>query len=279
MAKVCTKCKKLKQSTEFYPHKRSADGLQSACNKCCDEASRKWRSMKPEYVKEYRQNYNALNKETVNRRCREYYDKHKIDIAIRVKQYRIDNLERYKQAQKESRIKNIEQIRKTQTAWVRQNPVKIKTYAKKARAKIRNTLQGRLNIQMSTSINKSLREGSKNGRSWESLVGYTAEQLRKYLERKFLPGMTWKNRKEWHIDHIIPIAAFNYETPEDIDFKKCWRLKNLQPIWAKENLSKRTVLKHPFQPSLTMPEKWNALWPRRELKTKPEGGENPPFFH
>jgi len=259
VAKVCTKCKELKQFAEFYSDKRNNDGLQSACNKCCDEASRKWRSVKPEYLKEYNRNYHALNKEKENRKSREYYDKCKIDIAIRVKQYRIDNLERYKQAQAKSRIKNIDRVRITSKKWVQQNPVKIKAYAKKARAKIRNTLRGRLNIQMATSINKSLRKGSKNGRSWELLVGYTVEQLRKHLEGKLLPGMTWDNRKEWHIDHIIPIAAFNYETPEDIDFKKCWRLKNLQPIWAKENLSKRTVLKHPFQPSLTMPEKWNAL--------------------
>jgi 5-methylcytosine-specific restriction endonuclease McrA len=62
--------------------------------------------------------------------------------------------------------------------------------------------------------------------------------------------MSWDNCNEWHIDHIIPKAAFNYEKPEDIDFKKCWALKNLQPLWAKENHEKKDKLLKPFQPSL-----------------------------
>ena len=43
---------------------------------------------------------------------------------------------------------------------------------------------------------------------------------------------------------------FTYETPEDIDFKRCWALKNLQPLEAKENLRKQAKLDKPFQPSL-----------------------------
>jgi 5-methylcytosine-specific restriction endonuclease McrA len=92
--------------------------------------------------------------------------------------------------------------------------------------------------------------GVKAGRHWESLVGYNVDQLKKHLEKRFKVGMTWDNYGPyWHIDHIIPISAFNFETPNDIDFKKCWALKNLQPLEAVENLRKNDRLKIPFQPS------------------------------
>lgn len=82
------------------------------------------------------------------------------------------------------------------------------------------------------------------------LTGYTVAELMGHIEGKFTAGMRWDNYGEWHIDHIIPIDAFNFENYGDMDFKRCWALKNLQPMWAKENQSKGNKLKHPFQPSL-----------------------------
>ena len=101
-------------------------------------------------------------------------------------------------------------------------------------------------------IHQSLSKGIKNNRKWELLVGYTVEQLKHHLESQFKDGMTWLNMGKWHIDHIIPISAFNYEKPEDIDFKKCWELSNLQPMWAIDNFKKHDKLEKPFQPSLAI---------------------------
>jgi hypothetical protein len=50
--------------------------------------------------------------------------------------------------------------------------------------------------------------------------------------------MTWENYGKWHIDHKRPIASFNFTSYEDPEFKECWALNNLQPMWAKENMSK-----------------------------------------
>lgn len=75
-----------------------------------------------------------------------------------------------------------------------------------------------------------------------------------HLERQFLPGMTWENhgRFGWHIDHIIPLSAFNFETPDHIDFKRAWALSNLQPLWWQDNLKKRAKIEGAFQPSLAI---------------------------
>lgn len=68
------------------------------------------------------------------------------------------------------------------------------------------------------------------------LVGCTIPFLRGYLEANFKDGMTWENHGEWHIDHIKPCASFNLL--DEKEQKKCFHYKNLQPLWATENLSK-----------------------------------------
>lgn len=95
----------------------------------------------------------------------------------------------------------------------------------------------KVNHSIRTGISISLR-GNKNGHHWESLVGYTILDLTRRLEALFTDGMTWDNYGKWHIDHIIPLSAFNFSSADDYDFKKCWALSNLQPLWQAENLRK-----------------------------------------
>ena len=93
-------------------------------------------------------------------------------------------------------------------------------------------------------IRQSLRyKGIKKTNKTYTLLGYTKEQLKKHIESKFntcekTKGMSWERFDEIHIDHIRPVVSFNYTTTDCEDFKKCWALENLQPLWAKDNLSK-----------------------------------------
>jgi len=48
--------------------------------------------------------------------------------------------------------------------------------------------------------------------------------------------MSFSNYGKWHIDHIIPCARFDLRKPNEQ--KKCFNYKNLQPLWAFDNLSK-----------------------------------------
>ena len=113
------------------------------------------------------------------------------------------------------------------------------------------TQNERINGNVSKGISESL-NGRKAGRHWETLVGYTLDELMRHLESKFEGWMTWENYGEWHIDHIIPKAYFNFTTTDDIEFKQCWALSNLQPLEASENKRKGAKLPEDFQPSLAM---------------------------
>jgi hypothetical protein len=59
-------------------------------------------------------------------------------------------------------------------------------------------------------------------------------ELKEYIESLFIEGMSWENYGDWHIDHIIPVSSYNPETSIDVVNS----IKNLQPLWAFDNLSK-----------------------------------------
>lgn len=102
---------------------------------------------------------------------------------------------------------------------------------------------------ISLHIRRSL-HGNKNSQRWESLVHYTLNDLKKHLEKQFSKGMSWENYGKWEIDHIIPVSAFNFTSSKDLDFKRCWSLGNLRPLWKKDNREKSAKILQPFQPTL-----------------------------
>jgi len=96
---------------------------------------------------------------------------------------------------------------------------------------------------MSRAVNLSLKVG-KEGRSWRDLVPYSLDDLMRHIERQFLGGMSWDNRGEWHIDHIVPVASFTFSSPDDAEFKAAWALTSLRPMWARENQRKSAKRTH-----------------------------------
>ena len=84
-------------------------------------------------------------------------------------------------------------------------------------------------------IYKALKKNSKAA-STKELTGLTAKELKSYVESKFKEGMTWENRSEWHLDHRVPCTAFDFSNVEQQ--RICFWYKNLQPMWAKDNLQK-----------------------------------------
>ncbi len=73
----------------------------------------------------------------------------------------------------------------------------------------------------------------KNNKSF-NFIGCSPEELKEHLESQFIDGMTWNNRSEWHIDHIIPLSSAKTEE----ELHKLFHYTNLQPLWAKDNLIK-----------------------------------------
>lgn len=197
----------------------------------------------------------ALSRKEIDARYNERHPGRRAEISSR---YRKRNPEKIAEYNKKYKAENPEFVAELKKKWTAKNIDAVNTQRqKRLKEKMTNDSgyerRYRLRLKMANSINKALK-GRKNRASWESLVGYTLDDLIRHLESQFQPGMTWENRGRggWEIDHIIPISVFNISSSEDVDFKKCWSLKNLRPLWAAENLNKRAKIDRPFQPSLSM---------------------------
>jgi hypothetical protein len=103
-----------------------------------------------------------------------------------------------------------------------------------------DTIKQQLRNRMSSRLRHAL-HGRHLSKKWLhifNILGYSVKDLQASIESKFLPSMTWENMGKWHIDHITPESWFHYSSIHDENFKKCWSLDNLQPLWAYNNRSK-----------------------------------------
>ena len=215
-------CKReLPATTEYFSRRAEVkDGMRYSCKKC-DSKHRKERRQK--------------NPDKYRERCRRWYKK---------------NIDQEHERMRLRREENPEKFREAARKWRKNNPQKRNETAKRWR----NAKDSRrMNDSITSAIYKGLK-GEKNGIHWEDLVGYAIDDLIRHLESQFTEGMSWANygKHGWHVDHIIPQSVFNFTKPEHEDFKRCWALENLQPMWAKENIAKHCRIENAFQPSLTI---------------------------
>ena len=86
-------------------------------------------------------------------------------------------------------------------------------------------------------LNCVLKGRNKNGSAVRDL-GCSQEELKQHIEKQFTDGMSWDNHSNngWHLDHITPLSSFDLTDREQL--LKAVHYTNLQPLWAKENLSK-----------------------------------------
>lgn len=224
--KLCSHCKTIQ---EFYKNA-------IWCKSCTKEKSRKWHYKNKQRSLEYAKQWALANPGKILATKRKYRESHR------------DEAHEY---QKKRRTENPERERKRKSEWNHKNQDRVRALARIVQAKERSTPRGMLNHRMSVSIRETLK-GTKNGKKWQELAGYTLEELKKHFEKQFIFGMSWENMGIWHIDHVIPIAAFNFTKPDDIDFKRCWAIKNLRPLWREDNAIKHNKLSRPFQPALAI---------------------------
>lgn len=103
--------------------------------------------------------------------------------------------------------------------------------ARKASASMASSIRTRTYLAFK---NKGFKKSSSTGK----LIGCSWKYLIRHIEKQFVDGMSWDNRSEWHIDHIIPIScATNIEGLEKLS-----HYSNLRPLWATQNLAKSNRL-------------------------------------
>ena len=94
MKKICAKCKKLLELSQFNKHKKSPDGLQYYCKGCIYEARKKWEANNPERKKEKWREW-----------ARKVYLKNPERLRERVRKYQKSHPEKMKEYQKRKGLK------------------------------------------------------------------------------------------------------------------------------------------------------------------------------
>lgn len=186
-------------------------------------------------IRKYLEQYYVKNKSVIKLKGKEYYQK----IKDKSKKYSTNYYKLHREEQQERckkwYIKNRKQLLlKSKERFANRNK---KNYNKKEQEKLNTKPIYRVRRVLATRVTNALKY-SKTTKSTnlKTLIGCTFEEARNHIQKQFKPGMSWDNHGKWHIDHIKPLSKFNLLDPNEQ--LKAFNYKNLQPLWAKENLSK-----------------------------------------
>ena len=130
---------------------------------------------------------------------------------------------------------------------------KQKIYRKRGNDKRLSTIEGRINNRMHVGIYQSLK-GNKGNFAWLSMVPYSLDDLISRLNSTMPKNYSWDcyfGKNKIHIDHIIPVASFKFNSQKDKGFQECWALNNLQLLPAIENISKGAKMDYYSKEELT----------------------------
>lgn len=184
---------------------------------------REYRSRSPEKWRSYYKEYAAQRSDERKAYARGYYRRNADEIKERVREYAKRNASKVCERARSYRKSNAEKIRTYKRHWTRDREASDHLY--------------RLIRRVGGRINDAIRSAKarKSARTIE-LVGCSPAHLAAHLASKFKPGMGWHNRSKWHIDHVLPLAAFDLANARQQ--RVAFHYSNLQPLWKHENLSK-----------------------------------------
>jgi len=203
--RICKKCNIDKPINEFY---KNGKFFKTHCKECDRKQSAEYKAKNLEKVKEKNRNYGRVNKEKRKEYQNKYYQENQDWILEKAKKY-----------------------------WSKDENKKRRADLKRERWGIDENL--RISSNCRSRVYRALK-GQKKSKSTEKLVGCSFDELKIYLQNKFLDGMSWDNYGEWHIDHILPCASFDLSKKEEQE--KCFHYTNLQPLWGYDNIVKRDKL-------------------------------------
>lgn len=279
--KKCPQCGVLKESNCFNKNKRNKSGLSSLCRECESNNYQRDRDKiipkqaeynrrNPEVHKKAATKYYQNNTELVKARSATHYSENREEIldaqrgnpirSAKKRQRRLDNLEESLRKEKilrdKRRATKREHINKLGNEWAKKKATEDPNF------KLAKLLRSRLT--------KAIKRDQRDGSAVRDL-GCSIEDLKKHLESKFQPGMTWKNWGQgdgmWNIDHIMPISCFNLADRQHL-ILACNYL-NLQPLWFLENMKKGKKI----IPLENMPTEFPSLLSNPSM---PFAGTSPP---
>jgi hypothetical protein len=164
-----------------------------------------------------------------------YYIKNKNKLRAQSAKWQAENKNKIKVQTAKYRDKNREKKKAIDTKYRSENPEKVKSFRDNHYEKRKKDpvyiMSKRLRCRLSLAFKNN---GFKKQSSTEKMLGCSFKQFTKHIESQFTAGMSWDNRSEWHLDHIIPLSCAT--TIEGLE--KLSNYTNIRPLWAADNLAK-----------------------------------------
>ena len=234
---TCRTCNQTKPIVEFAKASSNKNGYRAKCLICvraynkmrydaCDktarrESLRRWQDANRDYVNAYARKQRNVNEPFVPKGRQLRYTHHSQANAKSNAHYHANKAHFHEYNRKRNQ----------------RSDVKAKRAAQALRL-LRENEQYRIKQLLSKRIRAAIKSAPKAAHTLE-LLGCDLTLFRSWMEHQFWNGMSWHNHsyRGWHIDHIRPCASFNLTDPEQQ--KQCFHWTNLQPLWGKDNTSKR----------------------------------------
>ncbi len=198
---------------------------------------------KKEHLREYKKRYALINREKLKEKDKKYRLQNADALRIKRRKYSFAHKKEACARAKKWVLENKERAMAYDKEYRQKNRVKLSANARKYNQKRKKTdIQFRLSCNLRNRLWGAIKRGSKSGSSVRDL-GCTIAELKMYLEGQFQDGMTWENwtrvdlhERAWNVDHKIPLDFFDLTDREQ--FLRACHYTNLQPMWARENISK-----------------------------------------
>ena len=241
--KICKKCNIDLPINEFYIKDKKRRTYGARCRKCIYKS-------KIEYLNIY--NSIPENKNRIRENSKRYKGKKVLEnrlkkeklkeealllLNIEKERKRIENekIARMKELAREEKNRVIAYKKTDEYKIEQKNKDKVRRY-NKWKNKWANDELFAIKVRLRNLVRNSFRKSGYNKfeMKTEAIVGINYEEFKQYMESKFQVGMTWGNRGDWHIDHIIPLSTAKSEE----ELIALSHYTNLQPLWAIDNLKK-----------------------------------------
>lgn len=236
-SKQCNTCTEIKDISEFSIDSKVPDGYSRTCKGCVKlsrephkeaylEATRIWRKNNPEKNNQAKRTWEKNNPEKHNA----FKERYKNRLRFLQNRWYINN-----------RTRHIRKSTERKKERISTDPI----YALFCTIKqnLRDT-QRRLLI-----------EGQQKVLFSKDALGISAQDFYNHITSQFVKAgshletnetMSMENKDKWHIDHIKPIAAFDYSsctTEKELKnmLQEVYHYTNLQPMWTRPNIQKGSL--------------------------------------
>ena len=197
--KRCTKCRQIKELSEFGKQKASKDGHRHMCKLCIKSNEKKYRDRNLPIVKARKKAWYLANKNKILAARKIYWENNKDVVSARNKSYQQSHTEDVKEYQRKYSEANNVAMKAYKKTWYLFNKDKHNARSaawKKANPeKVRATNQVRRAIKYNVTIEKVLPTDVFIRDKW--VCGICSSKINKKLK--------WPHPKSISLDHVIPL--------------------------------------------------------------------------